>query len=292
MGDGTGEGAATLDESSIISAMTSGTTTIFQHTRELRIHPEAFGRHLFFSLKPISNLTEFSGFWYASAPHFALEIASLLTRCPNLTRLRLTNGSSQEFTLKDFFFEAGKMEKALKLQELNLKGLVVDLEGFEPYIRHFRNLKSLAITGNSSSASTDLGAICRILQQHGIYLEDLSADNPGDLLVLSYLSSYSGLKRLKFGTWCAKEGNGSEAVNRLYTQVLPKQAEVLEELHIILCNPGVWCEMPTLNQVAGLAKCRKLKSLSITSTLTPHNGENARTIWASAFPPSLRSPIY
>ncbi|KAF7777840.1 hypothetical protein Agabi119p4_3912 [Agaricus bisporus var. burnettii] len=294
LNNGTRQGAFKLDKSSIISALASGATTVFEHTKELIVFHDFFGPLPTFSLKPISNLTVFQGFWFPKAPYLVLEIASLLTRCPNLTQLLLTNGSFEEVTLNDFFLEAGKMEKALKLQDLRLNSLVVSPEGFETYVCHFRNLKSIAITGNrSTSAPIDLGVICRILQQNDVYLEHLSTDHPEDFLVLTYLSSYSGLKTLEFGPLCMVENLGSfEAVNWFYTQVLPNQAEALEGLRLHFRNPGVWCEMPTVNQLAGLAKCRKLKTLSVSSTYTPENVGSARTNWASAFPPPFKLPIY
>jgi hypothetical protein len=174
------------------------------------------------------------------------------------------------------------MEKTLKLKELLLHGLVVPSDGFELYVRHFKSLTSIVITGNRSpSASTDLGAICSILLQNDTYLEHVSSDHPEDLLLLSYLSSYSGLKRLELISSSGEKESYSEAVNRLYTQVLPKQSEVLEELRLYIHESEAWCKAPTEDQLAGLSKCRKLRTLVAPSTFTSESAANARTIWAS-----------
>jgi hypothetical protein len=174
------------------------------------------------------------------------------------------------------------MEKALELRGLRLDGLVVSADAFKLYARHFKNLTSITIRKNrSSSASTDLGGICSILQQSGIRLEHVTSDHPEDLLLLSYLSSYSGLKTLKLMPLSGERVNYLEAVNLLYTKVLPSQSETLEELRLIIYKSDAWGMTPTESQLVGLSKCRKLRMLVAPSTFTFNCDLNARTIWVS-----------
>ncbi|KAF7777633.1 hypothetical protein Agabi119p4_3705 [Agaricus bisporus var. burnettii] len=292
-GKETRQGATTLAESSIISVIASGSTTVFEHTKELKILVYSFDPPPPFYLRSFSNLTEFSGSWFCKAPsHTISEIASLLPRCPNLTRLRLGNVFNSGTTLNDIFFETGMMEKSLELKELQLQGFVVSPDAFEHYVRHFKCLTSLAITQNRSrSASTDFGEICNILRRNNIYLEHIVADHPEDLPLLSYLSSYSGLTRLTLESQSG--GTGSfEAVNMFYTQVLPKQAEVLEELRLCFHDaPRVWRKTPTVNQLAGLTQCHKLRTLVVSSLFTfEFKEEDARRIWEFWFEVGLQLP--
>ncbi|XP_006458615.1 hypothetical protein AGABI2DRAFT_115647 [Agaricus bisporus var. bisporus H97] len=240
------------------SAINSGSITVFDYTKELIFYANSNGPPTPFTLEPISNLTELAVLWSCEAPHIIFEIASLLTRCPNLITLQLADKSSNEITLNDVFLEAGKMEESLQLNDLLLHDLIVTVE--------------------KARASMDIGAICSIFQQNHIYLEHLSTDYLDDLL-LTYLSSYAGLKSLELTTQPGGR-DGFEVVNRLYTQVIPTQAEVLADFRLYLSDSEEWCTPPTKSQLAGLAKCRNLKCFISPSIFTLENEGSARSIWA------------
>lgn len=223
-----------------------------------------------FTLKPISNLTTLRVHWsWDNFNNCLPEIASLLARCPQLTEVYLRSESystdNPDTSLNDIFAEVNKSERVLKLKTLRLCGVVVDPDDFEAHVRHFRDLTFLGITNNSSSkAYTAFGATCNILQQRNdIYLKGIVTDLSGDPLLLSYLSSYSGLTQLCLGLQDSKDD--FDVVNQIYTQILPKHSKTLEHLQLGSVRSQIWCQIPTEEQIAGLVKCQQLKVLKVRS---------------------------
>ncbi|XP_006458561.1 hypothetical protein AGABI2DRAFT_141359 [Agaricus bisporus var. bisporus H97] len=82
-----------------------------------------------FTLEPLSNLTIFRAQWEWHKPERLIrEIASLLSRCPELTELALKDhpaSHSGKPTLHEFFSQIGQLERPWKLQKLELKNVEV-----------------------------------------------------------------------------------------------------------------------------------------------------------------------
>ncbi|XP_006458565.1 hypothetical protein AGABI2DRAFT_176855 [Agaricus bisporus var. bisporus H97] len=204
-----------------------------------------------FTFKPLSNLTIFriGGDW-DNPENVIPEVASLLSRCPEMTELSLNGRYSSRLekpTLRDIFSEIGQLERPWKLQKLELISVIVTLDDIEAYIRHLKHLTFLEIFDNPFSPT--FGQIWDIFQQNGIALKELSTDHLEDPLYLHYLSSYSGLTSLKLKPSPERYEN-PEAV-------LPKHAETLESLAL------EWCGTPTKEGIAELVKCQKLTDLQV-----------------------------
>jgi hypothetical protein len=242
-----------------------------------------------FTLKSISNLTTFRMHWSWDSHNSCLpEIASLLARCPQLTEVYLRSESystdTQDTALHDIFAEVGKSETILKLKKLELSGVVVNPNDFEAHVQHLRDLTFLGITNNpSSKALTAFGTTCNILQKHNdVYLKGVVTDLSGDPLLLSYLSSYSGLTKLCLGLQDNKED--FIVVNRIYTQILPIHSKTLEYVELGSVRSSSWCQLPTKEQLAGLVKCQHLRVLKVRSIADPERlMQNDGTIFVSPF---------
>jgi hypothetical protein len=186
------------------------------------------------------------------------DIASFLARCPDLSKLYLSNDSS---SLHELFAQAGKMEREWKLTEFQLNEVEVRSDDIKAQTRHFRNLTCLEIRNNPSpTAAEDFGAICdNLWREQGVLLKSVSTDYSQDPLLLSYLDSYSGLMKLCFGKKKALE-------NDAYMRILPRHAETLEQYQLY-AGP-TWCGFISEVQRAGLSQCRRLRTLWVSTTLS------------------------
>lgn len=256
----------------------------FEHLRIFSNPPSSF------TLKAISSLTTLRIHWSWDSSNICLpEIASLLARCPRLTEMYLRSESystdAPDTSLHDIFTEVEKSETLLKLERLELSGVVVNPTDFDTYIRHFKDLAFLGITNNpSSKASAAFGATCNILQKHNdVYLKGVVTDLSGDPLLLSYLSSYSGLNKLCLGLQDNTED--SAVVNRIYTQILPLHCRTLEHVELGSVRSSSWCQLPTPEQVSGLVKCQQLRVLKVRAIFAPERlMQNDGSIFVSPLP--------
>lgn len=165
------------------------------------------------------------------------------------------------------------MEGTLKLKTLRLYRVLVTLDDIEANIRHLKHLTALEIVADPGALVTsNFGAICNILQQNDIFLSCVSTD-ASDPLILSYLSSYSGITELHLYGRVGFED--FEVANEVYTQVLPKHSDTLEDLSLGSTESRVWCKPPTDEQIAQLVKCQKLRRLEIHSIANPTGLESS-----------------
>ncbi|EKM83091.1 hypothetical protein AGABI1DRAFT_125570 [Agaricus bisporus var. burnettii JB137-S8] len=118
--------------------------------------------------------------------HFIPEVASLLSRCPDMTELSLSGRYSLRhekpiLRLREIFSEIGQLEKPWRLQKLELKSVEVTPDDIRAHIRHLKHLTFLEILENPCSGSaTTFGEIWAIFKQHGIALRELSTDHLED----------------------------------------------------------------------------------------------------------------
>ncbi|EKM83094.1 hypothetical protein AGABI1DRAFT_104848 [Agaricus bisporus var. burnettii JB137-S8] len=229
----------------------------FQGFEYLRFHIQSLP---YLSLKPLSNLTIFRTHWDWKLPARLLpEVASLLSRCPELTELSLGgNFIHQNLDLHEVFSEICKLENPWELKKLELRCVAVTPDDFSACIHHFKHLTSLGIYGTPRT----FGGICDILQKNKITLKDVSTDHPDDPLFFHYLSSYSGLTSLELKIpvrdryqWVTPYPT---FLNELYMRVVRNHAETLEHLKL------EWIGLPTKEELAELLKCQRLTILQVS----------------------------
>ncbi|KAG7441737.1 uncharacterized protein BT62DRAFT_997018 [Guyanagaster necrorhizus] len=121
------------------------------------------------------------------------------------------------------------------------------------FIPHLRHLESLTTLINVPDVLWDG------LQEHGICLVSLSYHEP-TLALLSYLSSYTGLRELSLNM-SSDPTNGTLHIASLLPAVITLNSSSLTTVRIVPCHSGAWClDHPMLD---ALALCRGLKSLHV-----------------------------
>ncbi|EKM83088.1 hypothetical protein AGABI1DRAFT_125567 [Agaricus bisporus var. burnettii JB137-S8] len=151
-----------------------GTLSSFQGFEDLHFDSSlTFHPRPSFTLKSFTNLTIFRIHWEWRRPkHLIREIASLLSRCPELTEFSLRycpSSQRKHITLREIFAEIGHLERPWKLQKLELKSVEISPDDFRAYIHHLKHLTFLQILKcPSPRAATACGGIWNILQQRDI----------------------------------------------------------------------------------------------------------------------------
>ncbi len=249
-----------------------------------------------FPLQLLSNLTIFKVVWLREKNAYLFpQIASLLTRCPDLSEVSLTGGGSSDACFNEIFAEISGVEILLRIRRLETHGVVVTSNDIKSIAQHLRHLEFLGITNNrTKDASATLGSICDTLRQHDIYLKGISIDVTPDPLFLSYLTSYSGLIDLKIFVLSSPEEDRSRIItDQIYREILPKHQETLENLKLHSIMPGaLWSTFPTNDQLSGLRRCQRLKKLAVSQGMNPEqlqwNGTNVFVRLAPLLHQSLR----
>ncbi|KAK1216946.1 hypothetical protein PQX77_020408 [Marasmius sp. AFHP31] len=212
------------------------------------LYPIPFNRY------PVTNLSVLSvqGPFSAESSGIPLALFDLITNNVALTSLSLdvawTSGAQHFSRLADnlpsLFFSS--------LRHLRLPRWHVDISS--AWIKMMPSLTSLDVT--PPSPGTDHSTLWTVLREENVHLKDLSVTVVTQELI-SYLKSYSGLHSLVL-TDVESDRFLSE---QLYTQVIPKHAEMLVSLTVDGRNNDEWCL--EAGHASVFRSCGKLKDLSV-----------------------------
>ena len=159
-------------------------------------------------------------------------------------------------------------DRVLPLKDLGLRSLFVKLDNTT--LRHLQHLTSLTllnvrVESDSNALSIDNGEISHpneiwaTLKAINVHLNEIDADD-GCAAFLDYISSYSGLKRLRLAPNNFSNPEDSDlAAHCFYGSSLGKHVSSLEELRVRPPFEGGWCFGD--RALAVISQCRKLKLL-------------------------------
>jgi len=109
----------------------------------------------------------------------------------------------------------------------------------------------------------------------GIQLEEL-VHNTTTTSLIDYLSTYSGLKKLKLSVSPFLNGSSSDtAATRFFNDVLPRHFETLENLSLEAYYEGKWCF--TSHNAALITQCTKLNHL-LMSMISRRTSRDSRRL--------------
>ena len=182
-------------------------------------------------------------------------LSLLIAKSPNLHTLHVgrTYGPAVSFhhLLKDC-----PPNLVLPLEHLGLQSVSLKLDSIT--LPHLHRLRSLVLHNYKTSESNPHG-IWAILKTTNVYLNDIDV-NHFSITLLDYISSYSGLKKLRLARIGLETREQSDlAANKFYNLCLGKHTSFLEELIIIPIYEGGWCLGDQALVVISL--CKKLRIL-------------------------------
>ncbi|EDQ99658.1 uncharacterized protein LACBIDRAFT_334796 [Laccaria bicolor S238N-H82] len=160
-------------------------------------------------------------------------------------------------------------DRVLPLKDLGLRSLFVKLDNITvPHLRHLTSLTLLNVRtakSDSDALSIDNGEISHpdeiwvTLKAINVHLNETDVDD-SCAAFLDYISSYSGLKRLRLApnNFSARE-DSDLAANCFYGSSLGRHVNSLEELSVRPPFEGEWCFGDRALLV--ISQCRKLKLL-------------------------------
>ncbi|KAG7441712.1 uncharacterized protein BT62DRAFT_997006 [Guyanagaster necrorhizus] len=150
-------------------------------------------------------------------------------------------------------------------------GMYSELYAYEipKLIPHLRHLESLTMRSITIPDEFWDG-----LQEQGICLVSLTYHEP-TLTLLSYLSSYTGLRELSLNMSSAST-NGNLHISSLLLTIITSNSSSLTTVHIEPHNSGAWClDHPMLD---ALVLCRGLKSLHVCADKSRTTAEENNVI--------------
>ena len=234
--------------------------------------------HALFSKCPLDlhALTELESITISGTPRTGLKplfdnLAKLYASSPRLTSLevqcysRLAPGVGEVNTLHHLFHMCNNKSPPYRLRHLGLDSCFVRLDKVTlPHLRHLTSL-NLGIAFNEPLLAPNVASspdeIWRNFIGSGIHLEELRHDSI-TMSLIDYLSSYSGLKKLRltFETWSDNRKHWA-AADPFFNKCLVNHVDTLEELAIVAHYESPWnfCS----NNSMSIAKCTKLKLLTM-----------------------------
>ena len=156
----------------------------------------------------------------------------------------------------------------LPLKDLGLQGVSLEFESIT--LPHLHRLTSLTLHDYKTSESNPDGVyvdkaesshpdeIWAILKTTNVHLIDIDVNQISTTL-LDYISSYSGLKKLRLARIDLRTQERSDLANHFYDLCLGKHTSSLEELIVTPAYEGGWCLVDKALVVISL--CKKLKIL-------------------------------
>ena len=231
--------------------------------RHLTIHPAFSECPLdLHALKELESITIF-GTPRTGPEKFLDNLAKLCALSPKLTSLEVYHERGRKvLTLHDLFHMRNNKSPPLQLRHLGLHSCSVRLD--KVTLWHLRHLTSLNLKSNyvSPGFANSAGEFWRHFIGSGIHLQELKHDFITTSLI-DYLSSYSGLKKLRL---TVDESDECLAVaDPFFNTCLLNHVDTLEELILIAHSVSSWnfCS----NNSRGISKCAKLKLLAMTVPL-------------------------
>ena len=200
------------------------------------------------------------------------SLSKLYASCPTLTSLAISDGSGYDFlttknSVDQIFLGCSKNTPASRLRRLCLHDCFVRIDKFTlPHLRQLTSLELLCGQHRDPDWGLDSCAHPRDIWStfigSGIQLEEL-VHNTTTTSLIDYLSSYSGLKKLKLSvSQFTNASSSDEAATRFFNDVLPRHVETLESLSLEAYYEGEWCF--TSRNTGVIKRCTKLNRLLIS----------------------------
>ncbi|KAH9477062.1 hypothetical protein JR316_0010978 [Psilocybe cubensis] len=201
----------------------------------------------------LNDLTEISIKTGVAFPPYAElifdNVAKAIAQNPNLRSIDICNTGIDHLhaynSLHNLFRLYPRTAPPLGLVNLKLKSVNLCLDD-AVVMRHLISLKSISLEdihphpSHTSLFYTSLPSdVWRVLDSNGIHLEEITLDEAPPSFI-DYLSSYSGLKRLRFIDNPCKPADGT--ADLFFEKALLGHAQSLECLEIVPPYPeGRWC---------------------------------------------------
>ena len=173
--------------------------------------------------------------------------------------------------MDQIFLGCSKNTPASRLRRLCLHDCFVRIDKFTlPHLHQLTSLELICMQHRYSGEDLDYYGYPRDIWStfigSGIQLEELVHNTTTNSLI-DYLSSYSGLKKLKLTVSLFTDAPSSdEAATRFFDNVLSRHVETLESLSLEAYYEGEWCF--TLRNAGLISQCTKLNHL-LMSTFVP-----------------------
>ncbi|KAF5349270.1 hypothetical protein D9756_009386 [Leucocoprinus leucothites] len=221
------------------------------------------------SLQPLSGLHAFSLSWNLREhlnSNLTAEVSSLLGRCPNLESVFV--GMIARYNmhwilnpqpLSALIESWSSLEGSLKLRKVTIRGVTVSSEDLIPNIRHFRNLKDLAI--ESYHTLVDLGKIFDILRKEDIHLRNISITALHPPEITEYISSFNGLEGFFIESYDTRD-DAPSLIHNLFS-ALQRHCATLRSLTIRIDRISSWQETSRKHIAENVGLFQLLEELDI-----------------------------
>ena len=194
-------------------------------------------------------------------------LSRLIAKSPNLHTFHLGSTYSPAASFHHLLRNCPP-NLVLPLKHLGLQGVSLKLDSIT--LPHLHRLTSLTLHDYKTSKSTLDGAfvdkaerlhpdaIWAILKTTNVHLNGIDVNHISTTL-LDYISSYSGLKKLRLARIDLRTQERSDLANQFYDLCLGKHTSSLEELIVTPAYEGGWCLVDKALVVISL--CKKLRIL-------------------------------
>lgn len=123
------------------------------------------------------------------------------------------------------------------------------------------NLTSLKFSHLRSHPEYAPDAMWTALKSSGIQLEELVlGENTMTASLVDYLSSFSGLKKLRLNLICSTAPKAAAAL--FWSTTIPKHADTLEDFGVFAAEEGEWCFLP--HNQSSFVRCTQLEFLGLS----------------------------
>ena len=214
------------------------------------------------------------------------SLSKLYASCSTLTSLAISDGSGRQLTkansVDQIFLGSPKPSR---LRRLSLHDCFVHIDKLTlPHLRQLTSLELICVRHIYYQGGSDsYGYPCDIWSTFigsGIQLEEL-VHNSMTVSLIDYLSSYSGLKKLKLSVSAFTDASSSnKAATRFFNNVLSRHVETLESLSLDAWYEDEWCFTP--RNAGMVSQCTKLNHL-LMSIISDKTSSNSRSLQGEEF---------
>ena len=215
-------------------------------------------------LNDIESLTKLESIAFPSMP-LAVASASIVSA---VSRLYFSSSTLKSITIRNHFSNPGLSTRSLhmpsgspSLRHLDLANCFIAFD--EPTtLSRLSNLTSLtySVYPPMEDPKYSPDEMWMALKASGIRLEELDLrEGAMAVSLVDYLSTFSGLKKLRLNLICFTSPTGTAA--QFWSTALPNHTNTLEEFILYAGEEGEWC-FSTHNRSL-IVQCTKLKSLGL-----------------------------
>jgi hypothetical protein len=199
-------------------------------------------------------------------------LSTIVSNCPDLSELNVGGQipvlANPIPPLPDIFTLVPS-GRTMNIQSLGLSWFQIRVG--PDILRHLRSLESfrlyhhMATSNRSREPLYDITAIWRSFRDSGVTLRHLDVDYV-DGALLDYLSSARSLKSLRIAVSYPRGGEfPADIAYRFFTLVLPRHAQSLKTLSILVPTTSEWCVHT--HYLSSLMRCEKLETMSLSIAL-------------------------